>query len=221
MTRTEKLKLFNDYLKQIKEQSENWRIPEDEATLNIYRWAFVNGVINFSTIEELKYIFDNVYCNDEFINYENINEYEEEQLKRITNHTKKYFINLFKDHKKGLILTIPTTDKKGLTILKHTYAIYNLRELEPKTKQKRFIVLGCKWFDRVNGNTYHNAKILDTKTNNIYYVGYSYGYGSAYYYDALAYIKDNFKLNDEKARALTADFGAFYATKQEAKNGNF
>ena len=31
-------------------------------------------------------------------------------------------------------------------------------------KKIRFIIVGAKWHDKVNGNTYNNAKILDTKT---------------------------------------------------------
>lgn len=75
--------------------------------------------------------------------------------------------------------------------------------------------VGAKWFDKVNGNTYNNVKVVDGE--NIEYLGYEYGYGNYYYHRAVEYFnnkygKDNYKL---------IDLGAFYLKKSEVKNGNF
>ena len=38
-----------------------------------------------------------------------------------------------------------------------------------------------KWFDRINGNTYHSVNITDADTNKlIYSSGLTYGYGEQY-----------------------------------------
>lgn len=87
-------------------------------------------------------------------------------------------------------------------------------------KKIRFIVVGAKWHDKVNGNTYNNAKILDTKTGQIYYKGYSYGYGNSYYHDAIEFIKSNFGWVDSMEEEIK-DMGAFWINKKECKNGQF
>jgi len=75
--------------------------------------------------------------------------------------------------------------------------------------------VGAKWFDKVNGNTYNNVKVIDGE--NIEYLGFSYGYGSDYFYRAKYYFEkvygaDNFKL---------IDLGAGYYKKADVKNGRF
>lgn len=83
----------------------------------------------------------------------------------------------------------------------------------------RFVVVGCKWWDKVNGNTYNNAKIKDLKTGNVYYKGFSYGYGSCYFTEAIEYIQQHI---DKKAtHNQFYDAGSFYATKKESQKGWF
>lgn len=51
-----------------------------------------------------------------------------------------------------------------------------LRELS-----KRFFILGKKWFDKVNGNTYHSVKIVDLESGEtIVRTPRTYGYGEQY-----------------------------------------
>lgn len=74
---------------------------------------------------------------------------------------------------------------------------------------------GAKWFDKVNGNTYNNVKVIDG--DEIKYLGYSYGYGDDYYYRAKAFFtarygEDNFKL---------VNLGCAYYKKADLKNDRF
>lgn len=81
-------------------------------------------------------------------------------------------------------------------------------------KKKYFVIIGGLWFDKVNGNTYHNTKVIECDTKNIYYTGFDYGYGSSYYYDGERYIKNNFK----NYECIIINGGSFYITKKECKN---
>lgn len=53
-----------------------------------------------------------------------------------------------------------------------------------------YVVIGAKWFDKANGNTYCNAKVIDTFTNDIFYIGFQYGYGDHWFDKALEFIVD-------------------------------
>lgn len=87
-----------------------------------------------------------------------------------------------------------------------------------KTKQKKtFVVIGAKWFDSVNGNTYHNAKIIDAETQKTYYCGYQYGYGSQYLTSAKEYIESMLK----ETEYILIDAGAFYIKKSACVKGWF
>ena len=50
---------------------------------------------------------------------------------------------------------------------------------------KKFLVIAKRWFDKINGNTYHSVKITDLETDKVYIVGKTYGYGSHYEYTAI------------------------------------
>lgn len=84
-------------------------------------------------------------------------------------------------------------------------------------ERKTFIVIGGKWFDKVNGNTYNSAKIIDAETGRTYYTPFCYGYGSAYLQEAENYINE--ELKHDNARII--DGGSFSINKADAKNGNF
>ena len=51
----------------------------------------------------------------------------------------------------------------------------------------KFIIEGYRWFDKVNGNTYHTVYITDTRTNKlIFNSNYMvYGYNDQYRHTAL------------------------------------
>ncbi len=44
----------------------------------------------------------------------------------------------------------------------------------------KFIAQGCRWFDKVNGNTYCSVRITNTETGEMLYVPFQYGYGDFY-----------------------------------------
>lgn len=75
--------------------------------------------------------------------------------------------------------------------------------------------IGAKWFDKVNGNTYCNTKVIDGE--NINYLGFEYGYGSFYYYKATDYFDGKYGAGNYKL----IDLGAFYLKKADVKNGCF
>ena len=57
----------------------------------------------------------------------------------------------------------------------------------------KFIVNAVKWFDRINGNTYHSVKVLDTESGKTYCddTPYQYGYGDSYRQTALGVMLNN------------------------------
>lgn len=62
----------------------------------------------------------------------------------------------------------------------------------------RYIIQGRRWFDKVNGNTYHSVSIVDTKTNDIVYdSGMVYGYDDAYRQTAINYLIKTGRMNDD------------------------
>lgn len=53
-----------------------------------------------------------------------------------------------------------------------------------KARKIKFLVHGAKWFDRVNGNTYHSVAIKRVRDGKILRVPMQYGYGDQYKYTA-------------------------------------
>ena len=82
---------------------------------------------------------------------------------------------------------------------------------------KIYLVIGGKWFDKQNGNTYNRAKILDIKTEDRYYTNYTYGYGTQYLTEAEIYIRNTLKKKSFKI----INGGSYYMTKRELKSNYF
>ena len=80
---------------------------------------------------------------------------------------------------------------------------------------KTVYCFGGKWFDKVNGNTYNNVKVIDGE--NIDYLGYEYGYGSDYYYRAKYHFDSIYGENKYKL----VDLWSRYYKKADIKKGNF
>ena len=79
---------------------------------------------------------------------------------------------------------------------------------------KAIFVLGLKWFDKVNGNTYNRAVVFLDNGERIS-TEYQYGYGNDYYYNAK-------KLCNEKAIIFENPFYTDkWVKKAEAKNENY
>lgn len=83
---------------------------------------------------------------------------------------------------------------------------------------KTYFILGAKWHDKANGNTYFNARVIDGETGEtLFYTGFQYGYWSAYVHEAREQLRKRLGTDEFK----TVDLGAFYLTKRECKNGWF
>ena len=59
-----------------------------------------------------------------------------------------------------------------------------------KLRQIKFIVMAVKWFDRVNGNTYHSVRCTQCRDNAIVVGAFQYGYGEHYKQTALYLMAD-------------------------------
>ena len=59
-----------------------------------------------------------------------------------------------------------------------------------KTRQIKFTVIAKKWFDRVNGNTYHSVRCIRHKDNAVVVGQFQYGYGEHYKQTALGLMAD-------------------------------
>lgn len=53
----------------------------------------------------------------------------------------------------------------------------------------KFIIVGKKWFDKVNGNTYHSARVYDLDRHIVAAAPLEYGYGDQYIYSAFNAMK--------------------------------
>jgi len=53
----------------------------------------------------------------------------------------------------------------------------------------KFIIEGRKWFDKINGNTYHNVEITNASDNvKLYESGITYGYGEQWKETAMDWL---------------------------------
>ena len=49
----------------------------------------------------------------------------------------------------------------------------------------KFTARAVRWFDRVNGNTYHSVRVTNNETGETIYCPFQYGYGDQYRETAL------------------------------------
>ena len=54
-----------------------------------------------------------------------------------------------------------------------------------KTRRIKFTATAARWFDRVNGNTYHSVRITRHRDCKTICCPFQYGYGDQYRYTAL------------------------------------
>lgn len=81
-----------------------------------------------------------------------------------------------------------------------------------KLKSGTYFIKGAKWWDRINGNTYFSAYIMDQNGNIINLIRYQYGYGTEYYHTAVKWINENKRKN---SNIKIVDMGAQYHAKQK------
>jgi len=55
----------------------------------------------------------------------------------------------------------------------------------------KYVATAKRWFDRINGNTYHSVKIIRLKDNKIICCPFQYGYGEHYRQTALKAMAKN------------------------------
>ena len=55
-----------------------------------------------------------------------------------------------------------------------------------KARQIKFTCIAKKWFDKVNGNTYHSVRVTRHKDGAVVVGQFQYGYGEHYKQTALA-----------------------------------
>lgn len=81
-------------------------------------------------------------------------------------------------------------------------------EKKKQTNRPKYLVEGYKWFDKVNGNTYHTVVITDLDTNETIYKSphIVYGYGDQYQHSAydelkkIGLVKEEDRFNHELNR---------------------
>jgi hypothetical protein len=59
-----------------------------------------------------------------------------------------------------------------------------------KERKIKFVVDAARWFDKVNGNTYHSCRITRIKDGGMIYSRFQYGYGDHYRQTALMAMAD-------------------------------
>jgi hypothetical protein len=64
------------------------------------------------------------------------------------------------------------------------------KKLNSFIKTESIMVVGRRWFERTNGNTYHTAEIY---VNNefVHKIDFTYGYGDQYYWNSWSWLKAN------------------------------
>ena len=59
---------------------------------------------------------------------------------------------------------------------------------------QNIIVVGRRWFEKTNGNTYHSAEIY-VNGHMVHKIGFTYGYGNQYEWNAFEWLKKNSYIN--------------------------
>ena len=99
--------------------------------------------------------------------------------------TRKEYLALYE----RLFSCIELNDLTGIKIIANQLLPFEVKETKPVIK---YIIEGRKWFDKINGNTYHSVSIIDTETGkNIYNSPITYGYGNQYRETAKDYLISN------------------------------
>jgi hypothetical protein len=87
-----------------------------------------------------------------------------------------------------------------------------------KTRKIKFVANAVKWFDKVNGNTYHSVRIERVRDGKMIYCQFQYGYGDHYKYTALVeMIKNKWlpKIYVSNTNNIPADKKGYYLYERE------
>lgn len=69
----------------------------------------------------------------------------------------------------------------------------------------KFTVIAVKWFDKVNGNTYHSVRCIRCRDSAVVVGSYRYGYGEHYKQTALAAMYNAGWFKDYRQEKTTSD----------------
>ena len=82
-------------------------------------------------------------------------------------------------------------------------------------------IIGRRWFERTNGNTYHSVEIYDENGKQLARVPFAYGYGSQYQQTALAECVKLGLYSDERGpHGGHVDYRKFTFSKESGGDGN-
>lgn len=84
-------------------------------------------------------------------------------------------------------------------------------------KNIKYVANAVRWFDRVNGNTYHSVNITNVDTGEKIYAPFQYGYGEHYKQSALK-IMENAGWLPEKYRGQHENGSPKYYTFERENN---
>lgn len=76
-----------------------------------------------------------------------------------------------------------------------------LNKAPKNSKIKRIKIIGHRWFDSINGNTYFSCRIY-LNDEYIHTIEMQYGYGDFYIHAARSFLSSNELLSEEKFRSL-------------------
>ena len=74
----------------------------------------------------------------------------------------------------------------------------------------KYVIHAKKWFDQVNGNTYHAIRVLDTKKHKLISSDFCYGYGDQFMETARKTMIKRGWLNSENKRFSVEDYNQIH-----------
>lgn len=75
--------------------------------------------------------------------------------------------------------------KRGVPAVQSSRAGDAFKEKDMAKRKIKFVAVGNKWFDKVNGNTYHSVQVTRCSDGAVLRCPFTYGYGNQYQQSAL------------------------------------
>jgi len=72
-----------------------------------------------------------------------------------------------------------------------------------------------KWFDKVNGNTYHAVRILNTKNHELISSNFCYGYGEQFMQTAREIMSKNGWIKKDERRFTVEDLNQIHIVVED------
>ena len=74
----------------------------------------------------------------------------------------------------------------------------------------KYVIHAKKWFDKVNGNTYHAVRVLDTKHHELISSDFCYGYGDQFMETARKIMTNKGWISSENKRFSVEDYNQIH-----------